>query len=614
MIDTTDSLGILADMQQSGGSPRDFTDPQVSALRELYADRDTGLWFFSQHIFGFKDLKFEIHAPICQFIGHWGETYLTDGTVTDRPFDVQDPRCVKSYRRLMVRVSREFFKTSLLTRANSLWTLMTKDIDATIGIFNEKEANPVSWIDAIRNVVESSILLQVLYRDFMPQGVGFWDREKGISKLRTQKWGGTGMLFNRNSHGVSELSIEPQGIGGAQAGKHYTHKILDDIIGLAAKESPAVMENAIEWVDHSRPLERPAEGGCELVCHTRWSYADVYTHMEEKWPGEYLILQRSLLENPETGVADDVNGVSIFPEKISTRKAYAMKKADPFTFSAQYQNIPKAGKDQSFAEEWLGRCHVIQLGDRLGLQYDITGGYEKFNPEVVDKECLERGEKGPQTVPLELCDVGIILDPAPSAESDIRSNSKARNGLVAVAMDPWGRCTCLHGWFSKETSTSILKELAKESEMWQCYKVGIEEVTFSSLYAPLWSRIIELDPQYKDFKPEFRKMLTKSRDKHKRIRDNLLWPMENGLWYFNAGVPMNMQPDNQQGRFPPGGPCSYLIAEILAFPYGGTVDIVDALSYTPEFLSRSDTPTELQNSFYRKKAEEDRGCTGYGFS
>jgi len=175
----------------------------------------------------------------------------------------------------MIKIPREMFKTSMCTRGLALWTL-AKNPDATIGIFNEKEENAQSWTAAIAEVVESSVLFQLLWRDMIPQGIGFWDKDRGVSRPRGLKWGATGLKFERPTIGIPELSIEPRGIGGAVTGKHYTHKILDDIIGEKTADSQALMQDAINWIDHSRPLERPAENGQEVVVHTPWAYADVY--------------------------------------------------------------------------------------------------------------------------------------------------------------------------------------------------------------------------------------------------------------------------------------------------------------------------------------------------
>ena len=155
--------------------------------------------------------------------------------------------------------------------------------------------------------------------------------------------------FERDAIGISELSIEPHGIGGTAVGKHFSHKILDDIIGEKAVRSPesrAVMDTAIHWVDNSRPLERPAERGLELVNHTPWAYHDVYAHMLKKWEGEYLVYKRHILED-EDGRPDVLHGKSIFPQKMSTLQAKKILKRDPYVNSAQYMCQPKPGKETS---------------------------------------------------------------------------------------------------------------------------------------------------------------------------------------------------------------------------------------------------------------------------
>ena len=260
-------IDVLRDMESSDGSPKDLTTQQLDLLRMAFLDRDVGLFLFATQIFGYKDLTTDIHLPISRFLGKWGMSETTRaGQIWDPPTEIHG-RVTDSWRRLMVCIPREHFKTSMCTRAMALWTL-AKDPDATIGIFNEKEENAQSWVSAICEVVEASVLFQLIWRDMIPPGIGFWDKEKGKSRPRGLKWGGTGMKFERPTIGIPELSIEPRGIGGAVTGKHYTHKILDDIIGEKTADSTALMQDAINWIDHSRPLERPAENGQELVVHT----------------------------------------------------------------------------------------------------------------------------------------------------------------------------------------------------------------------------------------------------------------------------------------------------------------------------------------------------------
>lgn len=576
-------LAVLPDAK-----PRDLSNQQITLLREFYEDPEMGLFFFAKHIFGYKDLTVGLHLPICRFIGKWGSSVLSDGSVRwDPPTEAWEEDVVESFRRLMVCIPRECFKTSLCTRANALWTVLRSEgHNATVGIFNEKQDNSEAWCSAICQVVERNQLLQTLWRDAMPKGIGYWDKEQGVTRARNHKWGSTGLLLERGEFGIPELSIEPQSVGGATTGKHYTHKILDDIIGHKAAESEAEMAGAIAWVDTSRPLERPAENGNELVVHTPWAYADVYVHMLRKWPGEYKVHRRHILED-EHGFPDPVNGKSIFPEKISTRKAKGLLRTDPFINSAQYMCIPRAGRDTSFSEEWFNSGNV-QGG---------SSPYFRINEESYDPHRHELSQEdapngAPKVVALADIQKAILLDPAPSKGPEVRRDRHAANGIVVVGVDPWGRRYALDCDSLRAGPTEVLERIMNLCEKWGATRVGIEEVNFSAVYAPLWERICRHEYGWT---PEFFPLMTKGRDKDARIRQNLIPSFENKMWYFNEATTEQLR------------------QELLEYPHGQTKDLIDAASYTDECLARPQTFEERAKSRdRRRRRDEGRGVTGYG--
>jgi len=563
---------------------RDLGEEDLSHLRTLFESPDWGLFYTAKLLFGYNDLTEDLHLPICQFLGRWGSSVLRDGSVIWIP-PVEGHDVVESFRRLHIRIPREHFKTSLCTRANAFWTIARDPAhDATIGIFNEKEENAASWIAAICEVVEGNHLLQLLWREMMPRGVGFWDKDKGIGLERRWKWGGTGLRFIRDTPGIPELSIEPHGVGSATTGKHFTHKILDDIIGEIASKSPAAMESVINWVDNARPLERPAENGCELVCYTPWGYRDVYRHQLEKWPGEYQLYQRSLLED-EHGNADVVNGKSIFPSKISTEKARRMAKTDSFQFWSQYMCIPKAGRDQSFDPKWNRRFKLLHNNEEPVIRIED----EHYDKHILDMDCGET--EAPQFVPLSWCDKVVILDPAPSKPSEIRGEPGARNGMLMLAMDPWGRYYAMDEKAIREDSVNVMRAVITMMQDWKCNRYAVEEVNFSNIYQPFVSYI--LAKEHPDFRPGYTACKTKGRNKDERIKGNLIGPMDNGFWYF--------------GNVP------YLLQEIAEYPNSETKDLIDALSYGRETLRRPETPKERYQSKYMASREDgEAGMTGYG--
>jgi hypothetical protein len=602
---TGSGADVLQDLHETpGANARDLAPPQIQALRDLFANPDVGLWWFCREVFGFKDMVWDFHGEPCQLVGHWGESHLADGRVitTTPAGGYEEDNIVDSYRRIMIRIPRETFKTSCFTRGMGLLTL-ARDPEATLGIFNETQDKPIQWIDAIRQVVENSVLFQTLYRDIIPKGIGFWDREAGITTSRKLKWGGTGMRFERGSYGVSELSIEPHGITGTAVGKHFTHMIWDDIIGLKAAQSAAIMENAIEWVDNSRAIERPLEGGCVLVNHTTWAFHDVYRHMEQKWPGEWQIFHRSLLENPETGEPDDVFGVSTFPSKISTKKAHRMRDTDNFVFAAQYQCIPKAGRDQAFDPADNGAFHIVWEGKEPVMFLDKTGRYDEFNGSVFELDMEDAPHSAPQVVPLSWCAKCIIIDPAPAKQAEIRANRHANNAMVVCAVDPWGRRFNLEARTARVGPEEILEQMVAMARTWQAWVWSVEEVTFSALYQPLWSTIMSLREDLRDCNPEWHPVSPEGRDKHARIRNNLMPLSQAGLLYYNMGHPESQMP---------GCPSGYLLKELEEFPNGQVIDTIDAWSYLGESVQKPPTPEARQAAWYRRKSDPGRGITGYG--
>lgn len=568
----TDGLSVLADMHQSGGSPVDLGVEQIKLLKHMFEDKSYGLFFFAVEIFGYKDLTFDLHLPICQYISKWGDPAPL-GEETD-------------YRRLMVRIPRDHFKTSVCTRANSLWVLARDPLhDDTIGIFNEIADNSESWVGAICEVVESSQLFQMIWSDMLPTGISIRDRQRGQGLKQRWKWGGTGIRFVRNSIGVSELSIEPHGIKGSATGKHFTKKILDDIIGKNASESVAEMQSAIHWVDNSRPLEKPANGGCELVCHTPWAYADVYAHMLRKWPTDYRVLTRHLLED-ENGRPDVLNGKSIFEAKISTKKAKQMAKTDSFHFNSQFQCIPRAGKDLAFSEDWMRLGKIVYTGTEPVFRIND----DHYDPEILDLE--SEMDEAPQYIPLNWMHKAVILDPIPGKPSELKQEPNCHHGLIVVGKDPWGRRFCLESARYRMPPTEVFHKVMELYQKWACSLVAIEEVNFSYVFQPLFQLLAQA---HYEIVPDIIPTSTKGRQKLERIRQNLQSPHENGFFYYN-----------EKGT-------SEIIQEITEFPHCETLDVIDAQSYTDEVLQRPETPNQFYQSWYEEKSsDQERGPCGYG--
>jgi len=131
---------------RSEGDPRDLSHSQIDQIRSYLLDPKGGLFAFCHTIFDYRDLSASVHGPICELMGLWG----TPG-----------------YERLMVQIPREFFKTSVLSRANPMWQICRKYYageDDQVAIFNERLENTTKWIRAIKDVIQSNRIFHILFK------------------------------------------------------------------------------------------------------------------------------------------------------------------------------------------------------------------------------------------------------------------------------------------------------------------------------------------------------------------------------------------------------------------------------------------------------------------
>ena len=182
-----------------------------------------------------------------------------------------------------------------------------------------------------------------------------------------------------------------------------------------------------------------------------------------------------------------------------------------------------------------------------------------------------------------------MIDPAPTKKGEKTNEPRARTALVVVALDPWGRYHTLQSLALREDPVTILEAVVRLTHIWKFSKVGVEEVNFSSVYAPLWQQILH----YKHPGVEFAwvPLLTKGEDKDTRIR-SLMGPHREGLWYYSL-------PDTRP-----------VVQELLEYPNAETRDCIDAQAYFRQILVRPETPDE-RALFARRPNDGRCQWTGY---
>jgi hypothetical protein len=554
---------ILTDMSTSGGSPEDMTIAQLKELRAYFSDPREGLYRFAWTFFGFHDLIPSLHGEICQLLGKWGSA--------------------PAWNRIMIQVPRGSYKTSLCTMANALWQLTRPECtcpqighphlgaDHTILICNERVDNAKKWLRAIREIVGSSRLFQLLYRDMLPPGVAFNDDR---SMPRQWKWTDEELMFER-SPGVPEASLTAAGVGTATTGGHWTHIIKDDLVSEDAKNSETVMERVREWFDASKPLEKPPYKGADLVVCTPWTYRDVYRYILENY--DYRLYRRSVLEPGPDG-----NLRSLLPHKWTVDELLVEQAANPFRFSAQMMCRPRAGKEQSFDVAWLRYFDLVGPDIIIRTQhYDPSISeylYDRHDPKAVPARAF----------PLSWCSMAVLVDPA-AAEPNRTSNHHARTGVLAVARDPWGRNYILDAWAEREEPGTVVDNILRMAQLYGIRSIGIEEVSFSLIYQ-YWLR---QEAARRKVPVTVFGLPPLGRRKDDRI-ERLNPGFRNGLYYVRDHT--NLRPFLQEYR---------------DYPYGLTRDLLDALAYDSEILRLPPFQHELAKDSDNHYVDTRDPYTGY---
>jgi hypothetical protein len=540
----TEATSTLAEMESlTDANPEDLSQQQASTIAAALRE-DLFLWCWFIH--GFRDLVPSIHGQMCEIAKLWG---------------------ADEWRRVMVQIPREHFKTSVMTLANSLWQTV-REPNEPIVIYNEKLDNAAMWVRTIRDTVANSRLFHALFPEHTPPGI----RQNDTRSLpRYWKWSDTELLFPRDVV-VPETSITAMGVGAASAGRHWPKMIKDDLISEDAVNSPSVMSTVIDWFDRSLYLERPALKGMDLVVCTPWAYEDLYAHILRNY--DYKLYRRASLENT-LGEPDVVSGESIFPTKLTTAELKQHYNRDPFGFQSQMQCQPRAGRDQSFDDSWDRYGDVINL-ENVDVRSYFRIEDESYDPNIVGD--LDVPDTPPQVVPFSQMERVILWDPAPSEQREIARDKASRNGIVVLGHDCWGRKYVLEAVALRLDPYEMICEVFRLMEKWGTTTVGIEEVIFSKLYRHWMER--EATSRGTHYQPL--KLSPGKMDKDTRIKQ-MIPGMKQGLFYYNTEA------------------CAPLFKEKLEYPYSAAKDCLDAMSYHYR-VARPEAPSEWEERVIRSQA------------
>jgi len=261
-----------------------------------------------------------------------------------------------------------------------------------------------------------------------------------------------------------------------------------------------------------------------------------------------------------------------------------------------FQNTPAAGRDQSFQPAWRHPGHVEDTPNGEAFVIDKSH-YSPDRHALTADDLGFEPDRAPRTVPLHTMTKTLLVDPAPSTDTDRRKEPNARTAMVMMGLDAWGRRFLLDLYAGREEPIETCRRMLRMLKRWGTTRLGIEEVVFSKIYAPFVRYIAQRE--FPGLTIHYLPLSPGRRDKETRV-SGLMSYYEAGLVYLNTPV-MALHAE-----------------EYLTHPYSSTKDILDAESYAndPGVLPRPESPGEIGEREDREmgygEGAEDRGVTGYG--
>jgi predicted phage terminase large subunit-like protein len=173
-------------------------------------------------------------------------------------------------------------------------------------------------------------------------------------------------ISKRTKPGIREDSVTATGLGVVKVGMHYDMIIMDDVV---SNKNTATSEQLQKTLEYYRLAMSILDPGAELiVIGTRYSYDDLYGHIQENEASNYDILVRS---------AYKPDGSLYFPTRLTKSFLEEQRKTQGgYIFSAQYCNKPVDEENAMFKQRWLLFTETFPLALRHYLLVDPAASME----------------------------------------------------------------------------------------------------------------------------------------------------------------------------------------------------------------------------------------------
>lgn len=376
-------------------------EAQKAQLRDA-AKHD--LYVMAKGVLGYKDVNPKTHGGFCRFFQ-------------------SNPKL----RRLGL-LPRDHLKSTIATISDSIRLSVRDPDEERIGIAGETSTTAEKFLSEIKGHWERGILLRQLFPELVPSKFS----GPGV------KWNSNEACLNRKTS-YKELTYTAFGVGGAVTGSHFTRLKCDDLIGLEAKRSSAVMLATIQWANNLEPLLTNTNKDVIDFIGTRWLKHDLYAHIMKRYGPMLAVFTRQAIENGEV----------IFPEKHNMEVYENMLLTTPDVWYSQYCNNPQSDSEGDMPSGMIGV-----------FKFTLDGQGVILNPGRADEKHFE------------LADLDKVITADPNS-GDKRAPDQAC--LTVTGVTPDDEALVLKSRPGRMSPSEFVDAIYEEAKRWKVRVVGIEK-------------------------------------------------------------------------------------------------------------------------------------------
>jgi len=465
-----------------------------------------------------------IHLPLCQF---WQNDKL---------------------KRKAIFMPRVWLKSTTFTMWGSVWRYL-QNPNVLILIVSQNADMANRFLYFIQRQLLTNQVLRKLYADRLKNVDNIW--------VQSHRWSQKYLDLPRELD-AKESTITSIGMGGAAQSGHYDFIFIDDPVGQKHIDSPVELEKVFRWQDNTPELlinqnPQSPDGSQIIIVCTFWGSGDYGSYVMEKDPeyqwrivpalkDETLVDEKNIkwIQNP-LSEHDESNWDNPPEEKYTTEYYHSMRDNPELQqkFWAEHQNNPKRALGLTkFDRAWLRYFHFETIEDKQWV--------------VCEKDDGKDGEK----FMLESIPLRGIVDPGGFADTKLMK--KGSRNTILIAGQPRNSIKK----FVVYTSAEKMKKPSEFMEkLFDAHKTFAPKAWEVEVYGPqkyIFYDILEERKKRAVHLPVYPLPMDTSRGVKDGDIQTLLSPFSNGEVYLHRSM-------------------KFLIGELMAYPGGLTVDLIDCL-------------------------------------